>query len=218
MPDDVSPNVTENGHAFPWTAQRSRAATLAAEDELTDAEIAARVGITKRTLERWKLVPAFAEKVRQLAREMGDAAARYAIGRKVRRLQGYDERRGRLLSVIEGRAADPSMQAVAGGPTGLLVRTVKSIGGGDNAQVVEEFAVDTGLLRELRELEKQAAQDAGQWVDKVAPTSPDGTHEYRPFTDAERRSVVAALFARLGLADDAAPHDGTNNGAGPPLA
>jgi hypothetical protein len=218
MPDDVAQNGAENGHGFSWTAQRTQAATLLAADELTDEEIAVACQVGRRTLVRWKTIAAFAEKVRQLAREMGQAASRYAIGRVTRRLQGYDDRRARLLAVIEGRASDSTMQAVAGGPTGLLVRTVKSIGGGDNAQVVEEYAVDTGLLRELRELEKQAAQDAGQWVDKVAPTSPDGTHEYRPFTDAERRSVVSALFARLGLADDGSPRDGAHDGAGPPLA
>jgi hypothetical protein len=33
--------------------------------------------------------------------------------------------------------------------------------------VVEEYEVDTGLLKELREHEKQAAQELGQWSDKA---------------------------------------------------
>lgn len=58
------------------------------------------------------------------------------------------------------------MKDVPGGNTGLLVRTTKGIGSGDTFQIVDEYAVDTGLLRELREHEKQAAQELGQWIDK----------------------------------------------------
>jgi hypothetical protein len=32
---------------------------------------------------------------------------------------------------------------------------------------VEEYQVDTGLLKELREHEKQAAQELGQWSEKA---------------------------------------------------
>lgn len=182
MPDDSLPNVTGNGGGFHWTGVRQRAASLLADDELTDNEIAAQCGVTRQTLARWKLVPVFAARVAELSREMGDAASRYAVSRRVRRLRGYDERRDKLLAVVEERGADPSMQGIPGGQTGLLVRTVKSIGGGDNAQVVEEYTVDTGLLKELRELEKQAAQEAGQWIDKREFS---GSIELRPVTTIE---------------------------------
>lgn len=46
----VSPNVTSGL----LTKAEGDAALLIAEDELTDEEIAAKVGITKRTVERWK--------------------------------------------------------------------------------------------------------------------------------------------------------------------
>lgn len=149
---------------FRWTKPREDAAVLLAEDLLTDAEIGARVGVTDRQMRTWKLHPEFAARVQSLAREMGDAAKRHAISRKARRVQGYDDRRRRLLEVVEARAGD--MPGVAGGPTGLLVRTVKVVGSGPAAQVVEEYAVDTGLLKELRELEKQAAVELGQWTEK----------------------------------------------------
>lgn len=170
MPANAGQNGTENGHAFRWTTQRSEAASLLAEDELTDVEIAARLGIGRGTLGRWKQSPVFGAKVAELAREMGERSARYAIARKTRRVLGLDDRRNRMLRVIEERSADPSMQAVPGGQTGLLVRTVKSIGGGDNAREVEEYAVDTALLKELREVEKQAAQELGQLTEHVELT------------------------------------------------
>ena len=46
------------------------------------------------------------------------------------------------------------------------MRTLKQLGRGDEAETVEEFRVDTGLLKELRETEKQAAQELGQWAEK----------------------------------------------------
>lgn len=170
MPGGVQRNATENGHSFRWTGERSLAASLVAEDELTDPEIAARCGIERTTLWRWKLHPVFAAKVADLAKEMGDRSARYAIARKTRRILGLDDRRERMLKVIEERGADPSMQSVPGGQTGLLVRTVKSIGGGDNAREVTEYAVDTALLKELREVEKLAAQELGQLTEHVELT------------------------------------------------
>jgi hypothetical protein len=83
--------------------------------------------------------------------------------------------------VIAERAADESwgafdtftdddgttQRAIAPGwKTGLMVRTEKQIGAGEKAIRVVEFAVDTGLLRELRAHEEQAAKELGQWEDK----------------------------------------------------
>ena len=60
------------------------------------------------------------------------------------------------------RLPDPG----AGGSTGLLTRSVKAIGAGKFTRFVDEYRVDTALLRELRELEKQAAIEQGQWSEK----------------------------------------------------
>jgi hypothetical protein len=59
---------------------------------------------------------------------------------------------------------------VPGGTTGLVVRIAKKAAG----RVVYLDRVDTGLLRELRELAKQAAQELGQWGQKYEGTSRDG--------------------------------------------
>lgn len=55
------------------------------------------------------------------------------------------------------------MQA-PGGTTGLIVQSQKVVGSGRSQQVVTEYFVDIPLLRELRELERQAAQESGQWT------------------------------------------------------
>jgi hypothetical protein len=41
---------------------------------------------------------------------------------------------------------------------------------GDNARTVEVYAVDDGLLAEMRNHEKQAAQEPGPWTDKTQVT------------------------------------------------
>jgi hypothetical protein len=79
-------------------------------------------------------------------------------------MRAYDERWRELQRVIAERGADPTMQDVPGGRTGLLLKTVKVIGSGEAARQVEEYRLDAALLKELRELEKQAAEEAGQWT------------------------------------------------------
>jgi hypothetical protein len=90
------------------------------------------------------------------------------------RVDQYNERWFALRQIVSERATSPEMQNVAGGKTGWLVRTIKQIGGGDNAQVVEEYAFDAALHRELRELEKHAATDLGQWSEKREHSGPNG--------------------------------------------
>jgi hypothetical protein len=72
----------------------------------------------------------------------------------------------RLHRVIDARAGDKTMTA-PGADTGLLTRTHKQLGSAEYPNVVEEYQVDTRLLKELREHEKQAAQELGQWSEKA---------------------------------------------------
>jgi Terminase small subunit len=80
------------------------------------------------------------------------------------RIDGYNERRQKLLAIIGERAM--AGWNAPGASTGLLTRVVKSIGSGKNFKEIEEFRVDTALLRELREVEKQAAIELSQWTEK----------------------------------------------------
>lgn len=148
------------------------------------------MGITRRQLTTWKQHPEFTARIEELARELGEVTRRYAITKRIRRMKGYDERRARMLKLIEERAEEHA--DAPGGDTGLLVKTTKSIGGGPAAQVVDEYAADLGLLKELRELEKQAAIEAGQWSEKQEHTGKDGgpmivqwdlLYERSPITD-----------------------------------
>jgi len=151
---------------------RERAATLVAQDELTDQEIAEAVGIGRRTLATWKRQPAFQERVQSLVAEFRELARQQALGTVEGRLKHYNDRHQRLANTIEQRAAAGG--DAPGAETGLLVRTFKSVGSGPSAYTVEEWTVDTGLLREMRELEKQVAIEVGDWAEKKEHSGPNG--------------------------------------------
>jgi hypothetical protein len=159
---------------FEWTVARERAASMVADDELTDKRIAAEVGVTERTLDNWKKHPDFRARVDEIVQRLGRVAERYTVSRRAARLAWLQKRHDALDRLIAERAADPSMANVPGGTTGLLVRTVKVVGGGEHARQVEEYRVDTGLLEALLRLEKQAAIEAGQWVTKGEVREADG--------------------------------------------
>jgi len=46
-------------------------------------------------------------------------------------------------------------------------------------------------------LKKQVAIEVGQFVEKLAPTSPDGEKEYGEISDAERAARIEAIFATV---------------------
>jgi hypothetical protein len=82
-----------------------------------------------------------------------------------------EERWNKLHQVVQERGADPAMRGVPGGKSGLMVHNVKSIGSGDNAERVDLYEVDTGLLQQCLNLEKQAAQECGQWSEDNKPAT-----------------------------------------------
>ena len=162
---------------FQWTEQKEKAATLLAQDDLTDVEIAERVAVSPRALYQWKARSEFRERVTSNVEALRQAALSVGIADKARRMRRLDRDWRRLQRVMDERAESLEMQDAPGGQTGTLVRQIRGIGRGEDFQLVEEFAVDTGLLAELRQIEKQAAQEMGQWVDRQELS----TDEDKPF-------------------------------------
>ncbi len=180
-----------SGEPFEWTEAASRAVELLAEDRLTDAQIATKVGMSRTTLWRWKQHPEFKAKVTELFDEMIERARRRGIARLDRRMDAAADRHLRMTRLIAERAKDMKGE-IAGGSTGLLVRTPKRVQvtittvviddeNGKETEEVEthteerfEYAFDAALMRELREIEKQVAQDTGQWSEKRELSGPNG--------------------------------------------
>lgn len=136
----------------------------------------------RRLLVRWSAAHGWQARLAEIAEQERAAIVARGIAEKQNRIRTYDEIARGLQVVIAERAQDPTLQVVPGGRTGLLVRQVKlvkvyksePVEDGDGETLfsakrdieVEEFAVDTGLLKELREYNKQASIEMGQWVEK----------------------------------------------------
>jgi hypothetical protein len=161
---------------FRWTPQAHEAAELVARDDLTNQQIAERFGVTRQALDKWKAHPEFKARVAQHVEEYRETVRSRGIGLMERRVAELDDRWKRLRRVIDQRAADPAMEGVPGGDTGLMVATVARKFGKDGADGVElvKYELDAVLLRELRDHEKQAAQELGQWAEKKELSGPNG--------------------------------------------
>jgi phage terminase small subunit len=128
------------------------------------------------------------------------------IAHQQNRVSSYNHRWTLLEQVRAERAADPWLSDVPGGTTGLVVKQLKTVkhqylpdpddeDGKASQALIEtwESAVDTGLLREWRELEKQAAQDVGDWTERKEVTGKDGGP--MEITEVEVVRTVAAEVA-----------------------
>lgn len=158
------------------TGRQERAAFLVAEDHLSDEEIASSVGVSRRALANWRDLPLFAARVQQIIADLRAAILAEGIANKQNRIDKLVERHRLLEQVIVERG-------VAGGnapgtATGLLVRTYKAVGIGSDMTLMEEWSVDTSLLSEMRQTEKQAAQELGQWSEKTRIEVEDVTRRY----------------------------------------
>jgi hypothetical protein len=127
-----------------------------------------------RTLET---IPAFTERVNEIKTELAAVIRAEGIANKQNRLAAYQQRWNLLERVRQERGDDPTMAEVAGGRTGILVRDIKLVKHIDETDPVagqrtfqkeyETFAVDTPMLKEWREIEKQMAMETGQWEEKT---------------------------------------------------
>lgn len=177
-------NLTAESLSDWWTGKRLKACQHVAEDALTDEQIAADVGVTRQTITNWRKHPEFEARRKALVSELQERVKQEGLGRLDKRKAAAEDRHRRMTQVILARA-DEMADEVAGGESGLLVRQYKSIGTGPNARQVEEYHVDAVLLRELREIEKQIAQDAGQFAEKQEISGPGGESLLVVFRDRE---------------------------------
>lgn len=191
--------MSENVSGSTLSANQIQAAQMLADGSFTVAEIAEQIGVKDRTIYRWQKDPEFQSTLNRHRDVLEAAILQEGIARKAQRIKRYAERLAKLDQVIEERGNDRQMAGIPGGTTGLIVRQIKSIGVGAHNREVEEFVVDTGTLREIRELEKQAAQELGQWVDKGELTGRNGGAiqiDDVGLSDDERAERIAAILDR----------------------
>jgi transposase-like protein len=158
------PKISTPSIPWVWTKQKELAAKLVAEGQETYEAIAAKCDTTDVTLWKWRTkVPEFAERVDDIASAYRSRIRSTGLAIMEHRVKVLKDMDAKVGQVFAERAADPEMQNVPGGKTGLMVRTLKGLGEGKQFQIVEEYAIDTPALRERRAIMQQAAQELGQW-------------------------------------------------------
>lgn len=205
----MAKELPETSSLSPLSKRKEEAAQLVAAGRLSCERIAETVGVTKRQLYTWRQQPDFIARIDVINEAFAAEVERYAIAQRARRVAALDDRHRRLARVIEARATaltddplhDPlclgtfrSAALASGFDTGMVtLEWATTPRGGFKPQ----FKVDTGLSAEMRNLEKQAAQERGEWVDKVAPTTPDGTEAYRPPNLSGLSDEELEIFGRI---------------------
>ena len=168
---------------YAWSAAQEKAAILLADGVMTQAEVAAEVKVTRQTVGTWLRQPEYRAHIAALQKEIIAHVKELGIASKEARLIAYNDRWQRLRQLIAARGAEYGTvqevgegfqtNPVPGGDTGLLVRQVKVQGHGEDRTTIVEFAADTAVLKAMLDLEKQVAQEMGQFVQRTDLTSGD---------------------------------------------
>ena len=170
------------------TKKQEQAAALLADGKPSDELIAKRLKINRTTLHRWKKLPAFQARIDEILAEVKRKLKERGVTEKLNRIESLDNRHRLLKRIIEARSVEH--KDVPGGDTGLLICQVKfikvyesdegeavadeSVHPTRTSVQVKEYSVDFGLLREMREIEKQAAIELGEWTQKHEHSGTDG--------------------------------------------
>jgi len=186
----VSNEVAESSQKLK-SERMEKAARLVAEDYLPDQKIADQCGISLAGLKKWKKEAKFAARVKFFVAAYSQRALLHGLARQERRISVLNDLHNRLLRVVDARSEDEELQNVPGGTTGLVTKMLKGIGKGDDFQIVEVYEVDTGILKEIRAIHEQVADELGQRRKKVELTGRDGG----PVQVADARSKLLAEFA-----------------------
>jgi transcriptional regulator with XRE-family HTH domain len=172
-----------------WTPARTKAAALIAEDKLTQAEIADKIGVSRVALWQWNKRPEFASRIEELVQEEvqevkrkwfmhGPLRARL-LARDIRATDIILEERGKQLQ-DELNAAEVTVAAdnaehadkkppasetngdpyAGGARTGFIARDYKMAGNGTTRPV---YAFDAALMRERRANLEAISKHLGQW-------------------------------------------------------
>jgi phage terminase small subunit len=133
--------------------------------------------------------------VSQAIAEWRDEIKSHAITLQEYRIARIADLEQRCALIIAERADEMAGEA-PGGASGLLVRQKKVIRSGDDVTIEYQYVVDTGLIKELRELLKHAAIETGQWTENknVRLTTTD---EYIVEVSQKYGIDPAALIAEL---------------------
>lgn len=106
------------------------------------------------------------DRQKEIAAGVAAGVVAEGIANRQNRIDALNDLWAKAHQVIAERAADKTMASVPGGKTGMLVRTYKSIGSGESATMMTEYAWDRSLEAGIVNLQVTSAKELGQWVEK----------------------------------------------------
>lgn len=163
----MASGASGNVRPVPWDLPQRQAAILVANG-LTDVEVAGHVGVSDRTVRKWRHHPEFAALVDAIGVEATAGLIGIAIADKQYRITVAQDLLDRQLRLIAARAEAAKAKLAqawdppaAGEATGLVA--VKQIGVG--RQAIREAAFDAALVKSALGTLEYVAKEAGQWTE-----------------------------------------------------
>lgn len=153
---------------------RIDAAWYVAEGKLTNREIAQRLDLSRKTIERWTKDERFVAIVKRMVEEFEEKATKKGIALRRNRIAVLQKAHDGLETVMAERSLSEEMKNIPGGQTGLITKMLKGIGKGGDFQVVEVYEVDTGTLKEIRAIHERITEELGEKVTKHEHSGPGG--------------------------------------------
>lgn len=207
--DDVAQRDTARIDAAVFVAERN---TDDGTESLTDSQIAARVGVSRRTLMRWKTDPEFQVFVADAEGQIRARALRLPTAQVHNRIKSLDGIAQGILKAIALRAETYSVKAdtpeeaaraVFGSDTppwaatGLFVEKKKIAA---NGKTVTDWELDTASVNALKGIYEHVAKQLGQLDDTV-----NVNHTVNDLRDEKYESASVETLERIAdfLAGDA---------------
>jgi DNA-binding CsgD family transcriptional regulator len=161
----------------------------------TEVQVARQLGVTDRTVRRWKKKTAFQRRVEEWRRRYRETIEREGITDRQRRIAELNEQRLRSIEVMAERGVRADVFGVPGGTTGLLYQGSVSV----EKKRYRTYRLDMKLLQTLRRLETQAAKLLRQ-SGKPVPTAPGITGNTQVLRD-RKREQAALWMAQQEMSD-----------------
>jgi hypothetical protein len=102
-------------------------------------------------------------RVSELRQEIESSFVRLQIAERLQRLEAIQDRWDRVRAAITARAREDYDAMMK---TGVVCRKLRTVGHGKDAQIVPEYEIDTAAIEALNSIEKRAAIETGQEVDR----------------------------------------------------
>jgi hypothetical protein len=159
---------------IPPERKQAIAASLLGEDRYPDRKIGEIVGVSRRTICKWKTIPEFQLMVKQAAEDYIKQFKTAGLANKSKRLAVLNDVHDRLTTAVKERGDDPSMKDVPGGETGMVARTYRGVGKGKNFRLISEYKIDTPVIRAILDIHESVREELGDNKQRMELTGPDG--------------------------------------------